>query len=438
MTVREICLMLLLDYEASGKYVNLSMSSHLTDNLSSDDRRLLTSLLYTTVEHKITYDYYITAISKRSIPDISERTLGILRLGMCQLIDMASIPDHAAVDTAVKLAKHSGERSFVNGVLRQAARLKASGDLPLPNREKSAARYLSVKYSFPLWISKHFISLYGEEAAERLYQYYNTARYTDLTVNINKISREAFVERLMEEGYTPDLHKSSRLSLRLDGSVNPRMLYGFDEGMFFVQDLASAISAEALGTVDGDKVLDLCAAPGGKSFAAAILAGEGGHVTSTELHVTKIPLIEEGAQRLGLSNVTVSAYDATTSRDEYKERFDRVICDVPCSGLGVLAKKPDIRYKDNQSLQELNKIQHDILWNASEFVKKGGYLLYSTCTLNPDENERIVEEFLSRHDNFASCDFEVGDKMSREGMLTLIPHIDLCDGFFMAKMRKVK
>ncbi len=438
MTVREICLMLLLDYEASGKYVNLSMSSHLTDNLSSDDRRLLTSLLYTTVEHKITYDYYITAISKRGISDISERTLGILRMGMCQLLDMASIPDHAAVDTSVKLAKHSGERSFVNGVLRQTARLKSSGDLPLPKREKSAARYLSVRYSFPLWISKHFISLYGEEATERLYEYYNTVRYTDLTVNINKISREAFAEKLKEQGYALKLHTSSRLSIRLESSVNPRTLYGFDEGLFFVQDLASAISAEAIGTAEGDRVLDLCAAPGGKTFATAILAGDGGHVTSTELHVTKIPLIEEGVERLGFSNVTVSAHDAQTPKDEYNERFDRVICDVPCSGLGVLAKKPDIRYKDNQSLQELNKIQHDILWNASEFVKKGGYLLYSTCTLNPDENERIVEEFLSLHDDFALCDFEVGDKASKGGMLTLMPYIDLCDGFFMAKMRKVK
>ena len=434
MTVRELTLSLLGDCEANGKYVNLSLSSRRTEKLSAEERSFLTLLLYTVAERRITYDYYVSAISGRSLDKIDPITLNILRIGMCQIADISSVPDHAAVNETVSLARNPGERSFVNGVLRQAVRLKNDGKLPLPQREKKVSRFLSVAYSFPHWLVKHFISLYGEEDTEKLLQHFNNARYTDLTVNLSKIGKEEFVNKLEDAGYTVIPSIDTKLSVRLQGSVNPRVLPGFDEGLFFVQDVACAISAEALGASRGDKIIDVCACPGGKSFATAILSE--GEVTSFDIHDSKLSLIEDGAKRLGLDGVKAAECDATSPREDLFDSFDKVICDVPCSGLGVLGKKPDIRHRDNQSLQNLPELQYDILSKSSQYLKDGGVILYSTCTLNPEENERVVERFLTEHKGFRAEDFTVGHLESQDGILTLLPHIHNTDGFFIAKLRK--
>lgn len=437
MTVRELTLSLLCDYELSGKYVNLSLSSHQADKLSGDERRFLTVLLYTTVERKITYDYYIGAISGRSLDKIDITTLNILRMGMCQIVHIDSVPDHAAVNETVALGRNPGEKSFINAVLRKAVKLKEEGKMPLPPREKKASRYLSVAYSFPLWLVKHFISLYGEEDTEKLLLRYNTARYTDLTVNMTKTDKQTLVESLKAQGYSPVSHIDSDMSIRLYESVNPRLLPGFDEGHFFVQDAACVVSTEALGVRDGDRIVDVCACPGGKSFAAAMLTPSGS-VSSFDLHESKLSLIVDGAKRLGLSNVTADVLDAVYPREELFGSFDKVICDVPCSGLGVLAKKPDIRHRDNQSLQNLPELQYSILEASSKYLTDEGTIIYSTCTLNPEENERVVERFLKEHNQFKREDFSLGDIASTDGMLTLLPHVHGTDGFFIAKIRKEK
>jgi 16S rRNA (cytosine967-C5)-methyltransferase len=224
--------------------------------------------------------------------------------------------------------------------------------------------------------------------------------------------------------------------VRLAGSVNPRTLPGFDEGLFFVQDSASAISAEALGTLPGDAVIDVCACPGGKSFAAAILATDSGSVMSFDVHESKLSLISDSALRLGLNNVTADVCDATLPREELFGSFDRVICDVPCSGLGVLAKKPDIRHKNNESLHNLPELQFEILKQSSRYLKDGGCMIYSTCTLNPQENQNVVNRFLEENHEFSLCDFTVADISSDGGMLTLLPHVHSTDGFFIAKLQK--
>ncbi len=436
MNVRELTLSLLGDCEANGKYVNLSLSSRRTDKLSAEERSFLTVLLYTVAERKITYDYYITAISGRSLDKIDPTTLNILRIGMCQIVDIASVPDHAAVNETVSLARNPGERSFVNGILRQAVRLKEQGSLPLPKREKKVSRYLSVAYSFPHWLVKHFISLYGEEDTEKLLKHFNDARYTDLTVNLTKTDRESFIELLKNAGYTVETSVGSTLNVRVTGSVNPRLLPGFEDGLFFVQDAACAISTEALGIREGDRIIDVCACPGGKSFAAAIVSRA--DVYSFDIHESKLSLIEDGAKRLGLDGITVGECDATEPRKELFGLFDKVICDVPCSGLGVLGKKPDIRHRDNKSLQELPDLQYNILSASVKYLKDDGIILYSTCTLNPDENERVIERFLADHADFTALDFTVGDITSKSGMLTLLPHVHATDGFFIAKLRKEK
>ena len=432
--LRKLALSILIDYEASDKYINLALSSHSLDLLDDRERALLTSLVYTTVERKLTYDYYISAIAKRSDASIDIYTKNILRLGLSQIIDINSVPDFAAVNESVNLARNSGERSFVNGVLRAAVRQK--NDMPMPQPEKNYRRYLSVKHSFPLPIVKHFDSLYGSEATERMLEFFNNEKYTDITVNTTKISVAEYKNRLLDKGYVVEENELVDSSLRILASVNPERLPGFLDGLFFVQDRASAIAAKVLDPGSGDLIIDVCSAPGGKSFAAAINASGKGEVHSFDLHESKLSLIRSGAERLSLDMIKVDCRDALDPDSTLFGNADRVICDAPCSGLGVLGKKPDLRYKDLDSIESLADLQYSILSASSKYLKEGGIMVYSTCTLNPSENEDIVNRFISEHPDFEITPFTVGNITAEGGMLTLLPHIHHTDGFFMAKIRR--
>ena len=434
MNVRETALTLLSEIEAQEKYANLALNSHLLDNLEKKDKRILTALLYTTVEHKLTYDYYIGYLSGRNTGDIAPRVKNILRLGLCQILNMSSVPDFAAVNETVKLAKNQGERSFVNGVLRRAVREREA--LPLPDKSKNVARYLSVKYSYPVGTVKRFISALGEEDTERLLLAFENNAYTDLTVNTIKITPKELVEKFMADGYSARVHEYSRVTVRIDGSCDPRELYGFSEGLFFIQDAASAISALALLARGGERIIDVCACPGGKSFASAILSGDGAEIISFDLHESKLSLIESGAARLGLGSIRVGERDATIPDESLFGTADKVICDVPCSGLGVLAKKPDLRYKDIARAEELSALGREILEASSRYLKVGGVLAFSTCTLEKCENTDTVSSFLREHPEFSPLDFKVGGLSSKNGELTLYPHIHGTDGFYIALLGK--
>ena len=434
MTVREIALKLLSEIDEGGKYANLAVSSHVMDGLSPKDKRIVTALVYTAVEHKITYDYYIGYLAGRSLADIAPRVKNILRLGLCQLIDMRSVPDFAAVAETVKLSKNQGERAFVNGVLRRAAREKDT--LPLPDRKKNAARYFSVKYSYPQATVKRFIEALGEDECERLLLAFEAANYTDLTVNTIKPTPETLCERLIADGYSAEVSRLSPITVRVAGSCDPRELYGFAEGLFIVQDTASAVAVQALSVREGDLVVDVCSAPGGKSLAAAILSGDKAEIHSFDLHASKLSLIESSRDRLGLASVTVAEQDATEPRAELIGRADKVICDVPCSGLGVLAKKPDLRYKDIDKVDELCALGREILEKSAGYLKVGGILAYSTCTLERRENAGTVSDFLASHPDFSAVDFRVGELDSIDGELTLYPHIHGTDGFYVALIRR--
>ena len=431
--IRKIALVILCEQEAAGKYVNLALSSHKADRLSGEERAQLTALLYTAVEKRLSYDYYISAISAREAEKIDPYTKNILRLGLCQILDMRAIPDFAAVNETVKLARNSGERSFVNGVLRAAARNK--GALPMPSEEKNYKRYLSVKYSFPLWIVKALDSLYGREETERILDFYNKEKYTDITVNTNKISVEEYSKALAERGIEHERFKDS-LSIRIKRSLNPETLYGFIEGYFLVQDRASMISAAVLCAGSGELIIDTCACPGGKSFAAAIMTGDCADIRSFDLHGAKLSLISGGAERLGLGSIKPALRDATSPDPELFGKADRVICDAPCSGLGVLGKKADLRYKDEGDISALPELQYSILKESAKYLKAGGVMTYSTCTLLPEENGEIIKKFLREHEDFSAVDFSVYGYNSEGGMLTLVPSRDKCDGFFVAKLQR--
>ena len=430
--LRRLALSLLCEYEELGKYVNLSLSSHKTDGLSREERSFLAALVYTAVEHKLTYDYYISALSGRSMEKIDKTTKNILRLGLCQLLDMKGVPPFAAINETVSLARGVGERSFVNGILRAADRQR--DNLPLPSG--TGARHLSVKYSFPVWIVRRFTEIFGSEGAEELLKKFNTVPPTDLTVNTNKISREDFVKKLTGLGYKAELSEFSPLTVRVSGSVVPSELIGYTEGEFFVQDTASAIAALTLGARPGDRVIDVCAAPGGKSFAAAITMQGKGDVTAFDIHESKLSLIESGAKRLGLS-VKTGTQDARSPRRELFGTADRVICDALCSGLGVLWKKPDLRYKSEESVRELPALQYEILTASSQYLKVGGRMIYSTCTLLPEENGGVFDRFLKENKNFKPVDFSLGDLKSEGGRITLYPHIHGTDGFFVSLIERI-
>ena len=432
--IRKIALSILMDAEGSQKYINLALSSHSLDGLDLKERALVTSLVYTTVEQSLTYDYYISAISKRSESSIDPYTKNLLRLGLCQLIDINSIPDFAAVNESVALARNSGERSFVNGVLRAAARQKDS--LPMPDEAKNYRRYLSVKYSFPLATVKHFDALYGRENTECLLNFFNNEKYTDITVNTLKIGVDEYISALNDRGIVAEKNSLVPNSLRISSSINPERLYGFGEGYFFVQDRASAIASAVLGAEEGNVIVDCCSAPGGKSFATAINTCDKAEIHSFDLHESKLSLIESGRDRLGLSSIRVAAREALTPDDSLIGRADRVICDAPCSGLGVLGKKADLRYKDMSAVADLPALQYDILSASAKYLKEGGVLIYSTCTLNPEENEKIAERFVSENADFELLPFALGDLTTDSGMLTLLPHVHGTDGFFVAKIRR--
>ncbi len=437
MKILELTLSLLDNYELEGTYANLALSSHSLDALSPEQKGLVTMLFYTTLEHKITLDYYICSYAGRGIDSIELHTLNVLRLGITELIYISSIPDYAAVNECVSLGRNKGERGFINAILRKVKEGRDEDKLPSPDRRKSLVRYLSINYSFPQWLCRHFIDYLGEDEAEQLLIELNRQSNTDITVNTILITPDDLAEKIREQGYTVTKSEYSPISLRVFGSVDPRKLYGFAEGLFFVQDESCAISATVLSPKAGERIVDVCACPGGKSFAAAILSGDHASITAFDLHESKLSLVRKGAQRLGLRRISIDKQDAKQPREELFSSFDRVICDVPCSGLGVLGKKADMRYRDELGIVELPSLQYEILASSAKYLNTGGVLVYSTCTLNRAENEAVVERFLAENKSFAPIDFEIGDLKSKNGMLTLMPHIHHMDGFFIAKLKRV-
>lgn len=435
MNIRKIALKLLLEHEGNGTFVNLSLQNHNADKLNGEQRSFLTALLYTSVERKLTLDYLVGALASRSPDSLDATTKGILRLGLCQLLYMKKIPAFAAVNETVKLCRNDGERRLVNFVLREA--LRRIDALPYPPREKNAARYLSVFYSVPLWIVKTLIRELGEDAAEQYLIAINREAPLTIAVNTARISRDAYAALLVEAGIRFEKTERSPLGIRILDHTRIPDLVGFAEGYFFVQDEASQLVSLVLCPMAGERVIDVCACPGGKSFGAAILAEDRAEIFSFDLHESKLSLVRDGAQRLGLSSICVGQNDATAPKEELVGTADRVICDVPCSGLGVLSKKPDLRYKSEEAVAELAALGYDILCASSAYLKTGGTLVYSTCTVRREENEEVVSRFLAENTSFVLEGFAIGEHPYEAGMLRTYPHTDGTDGFFIAKLRRV-
>ena len=426
---RKVAHSLLVKAEQNGTYSNIALDRALSDSdMSREDKNLAATLFYGVTERKLTLDYHIKKYSSRPVEEIDTATLSALRMGLYQLIYLDRIPPHAALSETVDLVsrKTSG---FVNAILRAYTR---APDLSLPEKTLGE-RYLSVAYSVGLPLVRKLIDTFGAEEAEKLLEAYSVTPPTTLRTNTLMISRDELMKKV---GGTPT--PISQNGIYVKGS--PRELYGFGEGYFFVQDEASQICVDVLDAQAGDTVMDICSCPGSKSFGAAISMGDRGELFAFDLHENKLSLVRSGAERLGIHILQARAADGRVPLPEFSERADRVLCDVPCSGFGVLGKKPELRYKDPAESERLPDIQLAILKNAANYLKRGGTLVYSTCTVFPEENEQNIRRFLAEREDFTLCPFSVGSGDNTltcpEGYITLSPAKHGTDGFFIAKMKR--
>ena len=432
---RALALHSLLRCEKDGKFANLEVNAALRGaSLSEQDRGLYTALVYGVVERTLTLDYVIASLSDRPLSELDGEVKNALRMGLYQMIYMDKIPDHAAVSETVNCVGRKS-RGFVNAILR--AYLRAKDKIRFPERADGLDRYLSVTYAIPEAICRLWREGYGEETAERLCEAANWHTPLSLRVNTLKISDGELIVRLADLGITAAPHDILPHCLTVEvGGTIARLSPLLDQGLCFVQDPASLACVYALAPQPGERILDTCAAPGGKSFSIGIAMENRGALRSCDLHKSKISLIASGAERLGISILKPECRDGKQPCEDDFGAYDRVLCDVPCSGLGVLAKKPDIRHRPLDGMDALCATQRAILETASRYVREGGVLCYSTCTLNPRENEEAVRDFLARHPEFAPKDFTLGPISSREGTYTFFPGPISTDGFFVAVMKR--
>jgi len=406
------------------------------ERLEGRDRALASALCYGETQNRLLLDHVIASCASMPLKKIEPKVLDILRLSVYQIMFMDRVPDSAAVNEAVRLCRECGfsrAAGFVNAVLR---RVSGKGvDIPSGND----AEALSLRFSHPLPLTEYFISVLGKEETAALLACHNAEAPMTLQVNTLRTDTGELFRALEAAGKSVELHPFLPDCILLSGGGNPAAFPGYAEGAFYVQDAAAKLAVIAAEAEKAARIIDVCAAPGGKSFAAAIRSGGAAQILSCDLHENKLKRIREGAARLGLEKISTRAMDARSFEPSFEEQFDLVIADVPCSGLGVIRKKPDIRYKDPVDFADLPGIQSDILRNVSRYVAPGGTLLYSTCTVRTEENGDVVRAFLGEHEGFSPVPFEIPGCMSDpDGMLQLWPHRNQTDGFFIAKMRKNK
>lgn len=436
MGARETALNALIACRKEGAWSNGVLKTYVRrDGLDSRDAALAAQLCYGVLQNRLKLDFYLEQLLNGRIRDLHPALHDILHLGLYQIYFLDRIPDSAAVNESVDLAKRYCKKQrnasgLVNAVLRKAVQTR--GELKEP-------RSYVEKYSHPQELVDMLKTYVGKERLEAMLLADNAAPEIYAQVNTTKITSLSLTERLSEEGVCARPHAWMPDCLILSATGNIENLPSFREGLFYVQDPAAKLSVMcAQISSDTRRILDCCAAPGGKSFAAAIASGGKANIISCDVHEHKVKLIENGASRLGFSDISARVQDATEFVAEWENAMDVVIADVPCSGYGIIRKKPDIRYKSPDSMRELPTLQFAILRNAARYVKPGGTLIYSTCTLVRAENESLVERFLERNDEFflQPLALPAPFEKNKSGMYALVPGQYDTDGFFIAKMRR--
>lgn len=439
-TVRELAMQILMEVHADGAYANVALvramrAAQLTDR----DRRFLTELVYGTVKAGDTLDYMIAQYLKAGKARVQAQIRELLRMGIYQLFFMDKVPASAACNTAVELAKKYGRKgadSFVNAVLRAAVRAPECAAIPAGR----GARLLALREQHPFWMVERWVRLYGYERTEELCRCNNTNAPLSLRVNTLRISRAELLRQLAAAGVTAEAS-----ALVPDGIVVTRhgaldALAPLREGLCQVQDESSMLVAHVLGAAPGMTVIDACAAPGGKTTHIAQRMENRGHIHAFDIYEGKVARIENNAKRLGINIIDAAVCDARTIGPRCADAADRVLVDAPCSGLGVLRRKPDARWRRTHTeLRTLPHLQQEILGSASAAVKRGGVLVYSTCTMEAKENERVVTRFLEAHPDFVLEEtgaFLPCEKRA-ERMIQIFPTTGGPDGFFIARMKRL-
>lgn len=440
---REVVLTTLLDIEKNHTFSNIALGTALRANqfMSKQDRAYITRMVEGVTEQRIKLDYIINQFSKTKVNKCKPLIRCVLRMGTYELFFMDSVPDSAACNLSVKLAVDHGFgslRGFVNGVLRNIARNRDG--IKYPDKNTSPLEYYSVEYSVPVELVEILLQDYDSETVDRILGSSYEMRPTSIRVNTDRISVDEVERKLEAAGIETVRGSLNDTSLLIKGYDYVRRIPGFMDGEFVVQDQSSCLAVRAAGIQNGDLVVDVCAAPGGKTMYAASLAGQTGRVISRDLTENKTELIEENVDRLGLTNVTVEAWDARDLDENLVGKADVVIADLPCSGLGIMGRKNDIKYNvTGDSIDELAQLQRDILDTVSRYVKTGGTLVYSTCTIDSMENQNNVKWFVENHDfETVSIDEIVPGHGGDKGYVTLLQGVDECDGFFISKFVRTK
>ncbi len=405
--------------ERDKAYSNITVDAVLNDN-EATSAPFVCALVYGVLERKITIDYYLSKFLTQPLKKLNPQVLTILRIGVYQIKYMDKVPNSAAVNESVKLSKKV-KCAFASGLINSVLRKISTVDIPLPKTDNIIFD-LSIKYSCPEALVNHYVNDYGYIEAEKILSSSIGYVPTFIRVNTIKISPDELILLLEQEGVIANFVDNIDNSLEIiSGAVFKTKCY--QKGYFHAQDLASQTCIDVLNPQEGDIVFDLCAAPGGKSFTIAEKMNNKGIIYSFDLYEHKIKLINDGAKRLGINIINAQIGDASVFNAELP-KADKVLCDVPCAGMGVIRRKPEIKYKDFAFVDKLCDLQYNILNNASLYLKENGVLVYSTCSLSKSENENICEKFLIEHTDF-----------KLEKMVTLIPHKN-SDGFFFAKFIK--
>ena len=427
----------LVRVDRDGAYSNLALCAALDGSaLSQTDAAFASALVYTTLERQITIDYHLSLYLTQPMRKLRPEVSAALRMGGAQILFMDKVPVSAAVNESVTLVRQNKKTAYAAGLVNAVLRKVAAGGLQIPQDGSDEAR--SVRWSCPVWLVRLWTESYGRADADAIMASSLGDAPTIVRVNTLKTNADALVQILAEEGVQTKRFDGLPNALILPKCGAPERLRSFRDGLFHEQDAASQYCCEALDVRPGQTVYDVCAAPGGKSFTLCQKLENTGRVFAFDLYPQRVHLIESGAERLGIGNLHAAVHDAAVP-DENRPKADRVLCDVPCSGLGVIGKKPEIRLKSAQEIDKLQQIQYNILCVSSAYLKKGGRLVYSTCSLNPRENEEIVRQFLQTHPSFRTVPVLPGaDKREQDNMCTLMPHRTHCDGFFITALSETE
>ena len=427
---REIVLDTLLALEKGEEFSHRLIKSVLDkyNYMEERDKAFMKRLTEGTIERRTELDYYLDACSSVPVRKMKPLIRCLMRMSVYQLLYMDNVPDSAVCNEACKLAqkrKFGSLKGFVNGVLRSIARQK--DNLPLPDANEEPVKYLSVKYSMPVWLVELWTEAFGRERTEKMLEGLLAIHPVSLRfrMDLTETEKNKLIEQMEQRGAKLAQSKLLPYLYIVKNTESISDLPGFHEGKFVVQDASSALAVEAAGIKSGDYVVDICAAPGGKTMLAAEKAGNEGKVLSRDVSDAKVSLIEENIARMGLDNIIVEVHDATVKDEGLREQADVVLADVPCSGLGVMGKKRDIKYHITpEKIASIGELQKQIIESSWSYVKQGGVLLYSTCTVNPAENEQMAAWIV---ENFP---FELEQEKQ------FMPGEDETDGFYYAKLRR--